>query len=190
MTIPNLITIGRLLLVPVIIWLTLIGQPVTAFTVFVIAGVSDAIDGFLARQFDLHSDLGAYLDPIADKALLVSIYVALAVIAEIPLWVTIAVVSRDMLIVGGVLLSWMLGRPIAMAPRAVSKINTAMQIVLAAVVLGDLAFTIDLSAFRTLLIYLVGISTAASAAVYMVEWLRHMGTTPESLTGARGDRSR
>ena len=110
MTLPNLITIGRLLVVPLIVWLAIREQFLAAFAVFVLAGISDAIDGFLARQLDLHSDLGAYLDPIADKALLVSVYVALSALGEIPLWVTIAVVSRDILIVGGVLLV-LAGRP-------------------------------------------------------------------------------
>jgi cardiolipin synthase len=174
-TIPNLITIGRILLVPVIVWLTVTGQPLTAFIVFVIAGISDGIDGFLARQFNMRSDLGGYLDPIADKALLVSIYVALAVLGEIPVWVTIAVVSRDLLIVGGVVLAWMVDRPMAMAPRVVSKINTVAQILLAAVVLADLAFEFDLGMIRIGLIYLVGVFTVASAADYLVRWIKHMG---------------
>ena len=175
MTIPNLITIGRLLLVPMIVWLIITGQSAAAFVVFILAGVSDAIDGFLARTFDLHSELGAYLDPLADKALLVSIYISLAVLAEVPLWVVILVVSRDLFIVGAVVLSWMLGQPMEMRPLAISKVNTVVQIVLAAVVLGDLALGPDLAALRTILVYLVGVLTVASAAVYLVDWVRHMG---------------
>ena len=175
MTIPNLITIGRLLLVPMIVWLLITGQSAAAFVVFILAGVSDAIDGFLARTFDLHSELGSYLDPLADKALLVSIYISLAVLAEVPLWVVILVVSRDLFIVGAVVLSWMLGQPMEMRPLAISKVNTVVQIVLAAVVLGDLALGPDLAALRTILVYLVGVLTVASAAVYLVDWVRHMG---------------
>ena len=175
MTIPNLITIGRLLLVPMIVWLIITGQSAAAFVVFILAGVSDAIDGFLARTFDLHSELGSYLDPLADKALLVSIYISLAVLAEVPLWVVILVVSRDLFIVGAVVLSWMLGQPMEMRPLAISKVNTVVQIVLAAVVLGDLALGPDLAALRTILVYLVGVLTVASAAVYLVDWVRHMG---------------
>src|SRR5258705_729352 len=81
-TIPNLITIGRLCLVPLIVWLILAPHPLGAFVVFLLAAASDAVDGILARQLDLRSDLGAYLDPIADKALLVSVYVALAALDE------------------------------------------------------------------------------------------------------------
>ena len=153
MTLPNLITIARILLVPFIVWLILIGRAHAAFWVFVLAGISDAVDGVLARQFNLRSDLGAYLDPIADKTLLVSIYVTLAVTGEVPVWVTILIVSRDVLIVGGVVLSWMLGEPTTMQPRRISKINTTAQIIFAAVVLGDLAFSLDLTLVRLVLMY-------------------------------------
>ena len=175
MTIPNLITIGRLVLVPLIVWLLISGQSAAAFFVFILAGVSDAIDGFLARSFNLRSTLGSYLDPLADKALLVSIYISLAVLAEVPLWVVILVVSRDLFIIGAVVLSWMLGQPMEMRPLIISKLNTVVQIVLAAVVLGDLALGAGLTTLRMVLVYLVGILTIASAAVYLVDWVRHMG---------------
>ncbi len=176
MSIPNLITIGRLLLVPLIVWLTLTEQHGLAFIAFLAAGISDGVDGFLARQFDMRTELGAYLDPVADKALLVSIYVVLAVMNEIPLWVAVLVVSRDVLIVGGVVIAWMMGRPLQMDPAAISKINTAAQIMLAAVVLADLAFAaFDLGGLRTILIVLVGVSTVLSTAVYVVGWVGHMG---------------
>ena len=109
-----------------------------AFIVFVIAGVSDAIDGFLAKRFDMATELGAYLDPLADKALLVSIYVTLAMLGKMPAWLTIVVVSRDIMIVGAIVLSWVLGKPVTIRPLRVSKLNTAAQIVLAALVLGSL----------------------------------------------------
>ncbi len=174
-TIPNLITIGRLVLVPLIVWLMISGQSGAAFVVFILAGVSDAVDGFLARTFNLRSTLGSYLDPLADKALLVSIYIALAVLGEVPLWVAILVVSRDLFIVGAVVLSWMLDQPMEMRPLIISKLNTVVQIVLAAVVLGDLALGAGLTMPRLVLVYLVGILTVASATVYLVDWVRHMG---------------
>ncbi len=174
-TIPNLITIGRLFLVPIAIWLIVSRDFVSAFWIFILAGVSDGVDGFLARQFNMRSVLGSYLDPLADKALLVSIYLTLAVIGDIPVWLTILIVSRDVLIVGGVLLAGLLGQPMAMKPHIVSKINTAAQIVLAGLVLGDLAFTPDLVMFRLVMIYVVGLLTLASALVYVIDWVRHMG---------------
>lgn len=188
MTIPNLITIGRLFLVPLTIWLIVSGDAATAFWFFVLAGVSDAVDGFLARQFDLRSALGAYLDPLADKALLMSIYITFAILGDIPVWVTILVVSRDVLIIGGVVLAWMLGPPIEMRPRVVSKANTMAQIVLAALVLGDLAFAVDLSSARHVMVIMVGLLTLASALVYVVDWVRHMaaGGTGEAVPREEG----
>ena len=183
MTIPNLITIGRLLIVPLIVWLMISGQSGAAFVLFIVAGVSDAIDGFLARTFNLRSSLGSYLDPLADKALLVSIYISLAVLDEVPLWVVILVVSRDLFIVGAVVLSWMLDQPMEMRPLFISKLNTVVQIVLAAVVLGDLALGAGLATLRVILVYLVGILTIASASVYLVDWVRHMGVG-ESAAGS------
>lgn len=176
MTIPNLITIGRLFLVPFTIWLLISGQPSLAFWAFVLAGVSDGIDGWIARQFNQRSQLGEYLDPVADKALLVSIYIAFAVTGDLPLWLAILIVSRDLLIVGGVMLAWMLDRPVPMRPRAVSKTNTAAQIVLAAVVLASFAFTPDFAHLIAVLIVVVSVLTVASAGVYVVDWVRHMGS--------------
>jgi cardiolipin synthase (CMP-forming) len=173
-TIPNLISIARLLLVPLIVWLIVAGQPHLAFWVFVVAGISDAVDGFIARTFDLRSDLGTYLDPIADKALLVSIYISLAYIEAIPAWLAILVVSRDLLIIGAVVLSWMLGEPMGTKPHWVSKTNTVLQIAFAALVLGDLAFALELVTLRTVMVYAVGALTVVSGAVYLVDWVRHM----------------
>ncbi|HET7716447.1 MAG TPA: CDP-alcohol phosphatidyltransferase family protein [Bauldia sp.] len=183
-TIPNLITIGRLFLVPFTVWLIVQGDTVTAFWIFILAGVSDAVDGFIARQFNLRSELGAYLDPLADKLLLVSIYITFATLAEIPLWITILIVSRDILIVGAVMLAGMLGHPVEMRPRIISKANTAAQIVLAGLVLGDLAFSPDLSMLRNVMVVLVGLLTVGSTLVYAVDWVRHMGSDGTDGTSA------
>ena len=175
MTIPNLISIGRLFVVPLIIWLIVSDQPVLAFWAFVLAGVSDGVDGFLARHLNMRSALGTYLDPLADKALLVSIYVTFSVVAEIPVWVTIMVVSRDVFIIGAVILAGMLGNPVEMRPYFISKVNTAAQIILASIVLADLAFAIDLSSLREIMVISVGILTVASALLYALGWVMHMG---------------
>lgn len=174
MTLPNLITVGRLLLVPVIVWFISDGAFVAAFAVFVIAGISDGVDGFIARQYNLRSELGTYLDPIADKALLVSIYLSLALIGEMAGWLAMIVVSRDIFIIGGVILSWILDRPIEVKPLFISKINTAGQIILAALVLGDLGFSAGLGDLRTVLEWVVGVLTVASATAYLIDWARHM----------------
>jgi len=160
--------------VPVIFWLLVNGHARAAFFVFLAAGISDAIDGYLAKRFNWTSELGAYLDPLADKILIVSIYIALAVSREIPLWLVTAVVSRDILILLAVLLSWLMDRPFRIKPVAVSKINTAAQIVLATTVLGDNAFDLALDMTRQVLVWATGVLTFLSLAAYLKTWVLHM----------------
>ena len=107
---PNLITLARMLMTPLAILMIVSQRFLPAFLIFILAGVSDAIDGFIAKNFDLRTELGAYLDPLADKALLISIYVSLAIYAGVPAWLAIIVVSRDVMIVVAVLVSWLLGQ--------------------------------------------------------------------------------
>jgi cardiolipin synthase len=174
-TLPNLITVARLMLAPAIVWFISEEQFVAAFFAFVIAGISDALDGFLARHYNLRSRLGTYLDPIADKMLLVSIYLSLTFIGEMPAWLAVIVASRDIFIIGGVILAWILDRPIDVRPLWISKINTAAQIIYAAAVLGDLAFSFSLGGARDIMAVTVGVLTVASAFAYLVDWVRHMG---------------
>lgn len=182
MTVPNLITVLRLLLVPAVVLAMLQARWEWAFAAFVVAGVSDGVDGFIARRFKLVSRLGAYLDPLADKALLVSVFVMLGIIGELPLWLVILAVSRDVLIVCMVLLSTILANPVEMKPLMVSKFNTAVQILLASVVLAELAFGTGFGLLRPLLIILSGLLTVASAAAYLLHWLRHMSGNGEGST--------
>lgn len=171
---PNLITLMRLALVPVVI--TLIVQPKwgLAFVLFVIAGVSDAIDGWLAKRLDLRSELGAWLDPLADKALLVSIYIALAVTGVIPAFIAILVVSRDVMIIAGVLVAVLLDRPLPIKPLWVSKINTTVQIAFASAVLAAKAFDLPLGLWFEGSVWIVAALTVLSAGAYVRQWLRHM----------------
>jgi len=173
-SIPNLITLVRVILVPVVFWLLVTQQLEAAFLVFLVAGVSDGVDGFLAKRFNWETELGAYLDPIADKLLIVCIFIALGVTGKLPSWIVIAVVSRDVLIVIAVVLSWLLGHPTPMRPIAVSKANTVAQIVLAAVVLADEAFDLKLKGPVSVLIWVTGGLTIASLVAYLRVWLRHM----------------
>ena len=173
--IPNFITLGRIISVPIIFWLLLSGQSKIAFIVFVCAGISDAVDGYLAKRFDWRTELGSYLDPLADKLLIVSIFIALGVRNELPLWLVIAVVSRDILIVAAVLLAWLLEhQPVRIKPLAVSKLNTLMQILLAATVLADGAFGLGLDTGRTVLVWITGALTLLSLAAYLRAWFMHM----------------
>lgn len=174
MTIPNFITIGRLFLVPLAVLMIGQGRWVAAFSIFIIAGVSDAVDGFLAKRYGMASELGAYLDPIADKALIVAIYVTLAIGGIIPAWLTILVVSRDIIIVSGVILSWLMDKPVEMAPFIVSKLNTAAQIGFAALVLGVKAFGIELGTGFEVAATVVALLTLGSMGAYLAFWLKHM----------------
>jgi cardiolipin synthase len=173
---PNLITLARILVVPVVVWAIASGHMLIAFVLFLAAGISDAVDGYLAKRLDMRSELGAYLDPLADKTLLVSIYIALGISGALPRWLVILVVSRDILIVGAVMLSWLLGKPIAVKPLAVSKINTAAQIILAGLVLASFGFAFEARwALKVGMAAVAGL-TLLSAAFYVAEWVRHMGT--------------
>jgi cardiolipin synthase len=181
-TVANMITVLRFVLVPGVVYALLSGRMDWAFAGFLIAGISDGVDGFVARHFNQRSELGAYMDPMADKLLLVCVFVVLGFMGELPLWLVVAAVSRDALIVSAVLLSTIMGKPVAMKPLMVSKANTLVQIVLAAVVLAELAFASTFGPLRTSLIFLSGLLTVASAAAYLVAWLRHMSGYGESKT--------
>ena len=180
MSIPNIITLGRILLVPIIVWAIASNQMEFAFAIFVIAGVSDAVDGFLAKRFNMASELGALLDPLADKALLVSIFISLGIWGAVPRWLVILVVSRDIMIVGAVIVSWLFGKPIPMKPLMVSKLNTFAQVAFAALVLAALGFGFDPSPYEVILMVIVAVLTLLSVAFYVVEWVRHMGTIEQS----------
>jgi cardiolipin synthase len=178
LSIPNLITLARILLVPVLVWAITSGEMQLAFLLFLAAGVSDAIDGFLAKRFGMASELGAYLDPLADKALIVSIYVSLGFAGAVPPWLVILVVSRDMMIVAAVMLSWLVGRPVEIKPLLVSKLNTVAQIIFAALVLAALGFGFDLEPMLSLTMAAVAVLTLLSVGFYLAEWVRHMNSAP------------
>ncbi len=174
MNIPNLLTLLRILLVPVVVWAISQGQMGIALAAFVIAGITDAVDGYIAKRFNQQTEIGAYLDPLADKTLIVSIYVSLAIFGFIPPWVAILVVSRDIMIVGAVVLSTLVGRPLTIHPLMVSKANTVAQIVFAALVLAAKGLKLDLDWAIFVVMWTVAVLTLASAAAYLVAWTRHM----------------
>lgn len=176
LNLPNLITTARILCVPLIVWAITAGHTLPAFLLFLVAGISDAVDGFLAKRFNMATELGALLDPIADKALIVSIYVALGFTEAVPRWLVILVVSRDILIVGGFLVAMLMARPMPVRPHPVSKLNTVAQIVLAGTVLGSLGLNFDAGWALPALIGLVTILTLLSIGFYVAEWIRHFGT--------------
>lgn len=175
MSVPNLISLARLMAVPVMIYLILHGYYLAAFWLFVAAGVSDAIDGYIAKQMGQATVLGSYLDPLADKALLVGVYITMGQADLLPSWLVILVVFRDIVIIGGVVLLHISTDGVRMKPLVVSKINTAAQIILVTVVLSNLAFPqLEWSQFVSILIYLVTATTFASGAAYVVSWSRNV----------------
>ena len=171
LTLPNIISFARLCAVPLAIWLVLHQRFVPAFVLFALAGISDAIDGWLARRRG-GTALGAILDPLADKTLMVGMYVTLAVIGQLPDWLAILVVFRDLVIVGGVVLLWMTSHPMQIRPLELSKANTALQIALVATVLGLDAVGIAASPVRLVMVILVTASTLLSGGAYVVRVAR------------------
>ena|SRR5579862_7871823 len=172
MNLANLVTLARLLAVPLVIWLVLSGEFVATFWMFLAASLSDAVDGYVAKRFDQRSELGALLDPIADKTLIVSVFITLGIAGHLPNWLVIMVVFRDLLIIGGFLLAAALTQPINWRPLFVSKLNTALQLVLIVSLLARLAYGFDAHGVVTGLTYLVATTTILSGGGYIVRWWR------------------
>jgi cardiolipin synthase (CMP-forming) len=169
---PNLITLARLLSVPVMIWLIFDERYGVAFWVFVGAGVSDALDGYIAKRFDLRTRLGALLDPIADKALLAGVYVTLGLAGKLPGWLVGIVILRDFLIVAGFVLINATAAPKRFGPLYISKVNTLVQIVLVGFVLARLGLGIEAGLGTRLLIGVAAVTTVLSGLSYLARWAR------------------
>lgn len=168
--IPNIITVCRILLVYPVIHLLLLGRFDWALGLFVVAGVSDAVDGFLAKYFHWQSRLGSYLDPLADKLLLISSYVALAWLGLLPVWLTVLVVLRDVVIFSGAMAYYFLLRPFEGQPLLVSKLNTFFQLFLVFAVLVQHGLTPIPDGVITLLVMAVTLTTVVSGALYVYVW--------------------
>ena len=180
---PNALSLARLGCAPAMVWAIVAGEHTAAFWILLSAGISDALDGFLARRFNLHSLLGAYLDPIADKTLLVTTYVMLAVYGWLPVWLVALAVFRDLLIVGGALLVRIVTHSLHMQPMMISKVNTAAQIGLALWVLAELAFGFHETMGLRIAIHGVAITTVLSGGAYVVTWWRRVGAWEKTMPG-------
>ena len=178
MTIPNLITALRIILTPIFIIYLLNEQFAAALVVFVVCGVSDGLDGFLARVLKQKSNLGAYLDPIADKLILVSTFVVLSVMGSIPIWVAVTVLSRDVMISLGVIVCLIYRMDLQIRPSLISKITTCLQFF---TVIGVLA-SVYVSLPGILFVWLFRLTAAAtisSGLHYMHAWFKMMGEGAE-----------
>ncbi len=171
LNLPNVISFARLCAVPLAIWLVLHRELMAAFGLFTAAGVSDAVDGWLARRWG-GSAVGAMLDPMADKALLIGMFVTLAAVDVLPDWLAILVVFRDVVIVGGVLVLWYTETPVAVRPLMISKVNTAAQLVLVGVALLLAGLGIESPALLSALVWAVAATTLASGAAYLARLAR------------------
>ncbi|HZK91380.1 MAG TPA: CDP-alcohol phosphatidyltransferase family protein [Stellaceae bacterium] len=181
LNVPNLITLSRLMSVPLMIWLIVGAEFGAAFWVFICAGASDALDGFIAKRFDCRTRLGALLDPAADKALISSVYVALGIADKLPNWLVILVVFRDVTIIGGFVLFQTIAVPRNFDPLYISKINTLAQIALVGYVLGRLALGFPDGALTSALVAVTAATTLLSGFSYLVRWARILsGAEPAS----------
>lgn len=164
--VPNLLTLARIGLVPLLIVLLQEQQFLWSLIVFITAGITDALDGYIAKRFNAQTRLGAILDPLADKALLVSSYVMLSLLELIPFWLMVVVVFRDVLIISGYLImSMFFGSP-EMQPLRVSKVNTFLQITFIVIVLAALAGVTIFEIIIAPVSYMVFASSVASGVAY------------------------
>ncbi len=167
---PNLLTVFRVAAVPVLVLLLKDQTYLLALVVFVLAGISDGLDGYIAKRFDCESQFGAILDPVADKLLLVSCFGMLTFLGHLPFWVLVVGVFRDLLIIGGYLILFTLNGTVPMNPSNVSKVNTAMQILLIVSILAALAGLLDLPLMTDVLVVIVTVTTVSSGAHYVWFW--------------------
>jgi len=175
MTIANALTLLRLCLIPLIVVMIHSGRFGIATVIFIIAGITDALDGYLARKLDQQTEIGAYLDALADKSLIAASFIALVFVQLVPFWLVVLVIFRDLMIVGAVAIAWLMNNPIPIEPLRVSKANTAAQIVAVATTLGARGFSVPLPEPVFLGIYtIVAALTVISVAAYFSRWFAHM----------------
>jgi len=168
--IPNLLTLARIGLVPWLVVLLQKQQFTLSLLVFIVAGLTDALDGFIAKRFNAETYLGSLLDPLADKGLLVSSYIMLSVMELIPFWLMVTVVFRDVIIVGGYLLMVLFFGSVKMEPLMVSKVNTFAQIAYIILVLGALSVQYDFSSIQPFFNYAVLLTSVISGLAYVYIW--------------------
>lgn len=169
---PNAITVLRAALIPLQAWLLLRGDYALAFALFVVSGLSDLVDGWIARRFDLRTRFGAIADPLADKVTMLTVALLLASQGWLPWWFAALVVGRDLLIVGGAAAYHLLIGEVEMAPSWISKLNTVLEFVFLACVLALGAGHLDQGPWYPALLYATAATVIASGASYVLVWSR------------------
>jgi cardiolipin synthase len=173
MNIPNFLSLLRIILVPVVIIFLIQDSYGKALITFIIAGLTDALDGTLARLLNRQTVLGSYLDPIADKVLLTASFVTLSILGIIPSWLTVLVISRDFIILLGIAILSMMSVPYEIKPAFIGKVTTALQIGTIFLALLFQAVSHDLSYdWIVILCWLTGILTIASGLIYITKGVR------------------
>lgn len=171
-TLPNFITIGRVLLIPVVAFLLLDHDYRLAFAVFLVAAVGDWVDGFIARRFNQMSQLGAVLDPVADKMTMMIVAILMAAQGLLPIWLAVVIVMRDAIIVAGaVAYRFVVGR-IELAPTRLSKANTLLEFGVLALAMAQAGQLVMADAWLMPLFLLVFASVLVSGAHYVWLWRR------------------
>ena len=165
---PNLITAARLAAVPLFVWWLFDGQFNNALWLFILMGLSDALDGYLAKSFEWKTALGAYMDPAADKAMLIGAYVTLGALHLLPHWLVFIVILRDVAILAGALAYNFATRRLDIQPASISKLNTVVQIVLVVAIIYSQLEAIP-EIFIQILIGLTVFTTFASSLDYLME---------------------
>ncbi len=170
--IPNAITLMRLALILPLVVLIVRGEFGWALAIFLVASVSDGIDGYLAKRFGWHSRLGAFLDPAGDKLLVAGSFGTLAYLGVIPLWLAVIVILRDLVIVAGSFLYHFLVQPLTGEPTRISKLNTALEFLLLVFVLSRAGFGWPEQITITVLGASVLVTVVISGFDYVSTWLK------------------
>jgi cardiolipin synthase len=173
MNLPNAITIIRILLIPLFLYKIIQGEMIFATAVYLTAAITDGLDGFIARVWKLQTKLGTFLDPMADKLLITTSFITLSVLKIIPLWLALAVISRDFIIVGGSLLVYLMKDELTIHPQPIGKVTTFFQFSYILMVLIQSAY--DITFFSNLyvpMIMLTGFLTITSGFVYIFDGLK------------------
>ncbi len=180
MTIPNLITMIRIILTPVFVIYLINDDLVTGLIVLAICGISDGLDGFIARVFNQKSKLGTFLDPLADKLILVSAFITLSVRGFLPSWLTVVVISRDVMILLGIIIIYLNNIALNIRPAVSSKITTCFQFAtLILVLLSKNEYFAPYQGYYHYIYYVTALFTIISFLQYLYQWLKIMGDKQE-----------
>lgn len=179
MNIPNFLSLLRIILVPVVVIFLIHGSYGKALFTFTLAGLTDALDGALARLLNCQTVLGAYLDPIADKMLLTASFVTLAILGIIPSWLTVIVISRDFIILLGIAILSILSVPYVIKPAFIGKVTTALQIgtIFLALLFQTITYEVGCNWIK-IVFWLTGLFTITSGLIYITKGIKLINATP------------